>query len=77
MHRIKRKHKFIQSAVFDERLVRRNCIGTYFAMAEAVIVMSQIVQSFWLQPLPGQGFPVPDTKITLRPGSVNLNLIKR
>lgn len=55
----------------------RNCIGTYFAMAEAVLVLSHVLRTHTLKPMPGRAFPQPDVKITLRPAAVPLLIQKR
>ncbi|KAK9842342.1 hypothetical protein WJX81_007701 [Elliptochloris bilobata] len=50
----------------------RNCIGTGFAMLEAVVVLASMLQRFRLSPLPGAAFPAAEPRITLRPSAVEL-----
>ena len=58
---------------------QRVCIGTGFAMMEAVLVLAAILQKFELKKLPGwKGrFPVAEPKITLRPQQVKVLLRAR
>ncbi len=44
----------------------RGCVGTHFAMLEAVIILVMTVQRYRLEPLPGHS-PQPHALITLRP----------
>lgn len=57
----------------------RNCIGTGFAIMEAILVLATILQNFELKPLPGRNriLPSADPQITLRPEHVRLMLCKR
>lgn len=56
----------------------RNCIGTGFAMMEAVLVVAAAVQRYRLSPpAPGAPFPEAKPQITLRPGEVTLRLTPR
>jgi hypothetical protein len=56
----------------------RNCIGTGFAMTEAVLVLALLLQRYELQPVsPAAGFPRPKPMLTLRPEAVNLRVIAR
>ena len=50
----------------------RNCIGTGFAMMEALLVLAAILQRVQLRTVPGEGFPSADPRITLRPAKVPL-----
>ena len=50
----------------------RNCIGTGFAMMEALLVLAAILQRVQLRTVPGEAFPSADPRITLRPGKVPL-----
>jgi len=50
----------------------RNCIGTGFAMMEALLVLACILQKVQLSPVPGNAFPSADPRITLRPSEVPL-----
>ncbi|GAB5361694.1 hypothetical protein AAMO2058_000734700 [Amorphochlora amoebiformis] len=53
----------------------RVCIGTGFAMAEALIVLSHIVRRFSFRPV--GPMPTPDAMITLRPKDFNLRIQRR
>jgi cytochrome P450 len=56
----------------------RNCIGTGFAMTEAVLVLAMMLQRYELQPVtPAAGFPRPKPMLTLRPEAVPLRLLRR
>lgn len=55
----------------------RNCIGTGFAMVEAVIVLASVLRRFELRPPPGGGFPSPKALLTLRPAGVPLRVLPR
>lgn len=56
----------------------RNCIGTGFAMTEAVLVLAMLLQRYELQPVsPAAGFPQPKPMLTLRPEAVHLRLVSR
>lgn len=55
----------------------RNCIGTGFALVEAVLVVAAVLQKFDLRLPPGQGFPEPEALLTLRPSSFQLDLVER
>jgi hypothetical protein len=46
-------------------------------MMEAILVLSAALQTFWLEPVPGSPFPRADPRITLRPASVEINLIPK
>ncbi len=52
----------------------RNCIGTGFAMMEAILVLASILQRFDLRPAAPGLFPTPRPQITLRPDEVQLKL---
>ena len=56
----------------------RNCIGTSFAMLEAVIVLAKLLQQWRFEP-PRAGAPFPSAAplITLRPTAVNVRLRRR
>ncbi len=56
---------------------QRNCVGTGFAMMEAVLVLASILQRYELCRVPGAPFPLPDPSITLRPQSVRVLLRRR
>jgi cytochrome P450 len=58
---------------------QRVCIGTGFAMMEAILVLALILQKFELVKLPGSkpGFPDAEPRITLRPKEVRLILRRR
>jgi cytochrome P450 len=56
---------------------QRNCIGTGFAMMEAVLVLAMVIQGYELVAVPGAPPPQPDPRITLRPKRVRLLLRKR
>ncbi|PRW32625.1 cytochrome p450 isoform A [Chlorella sorokiniana] len=56
---------------------QRNCIGTGFAMMEAVLVLAAVLRSWRLEPLPGAKFPAAQPQITLRPAEVRLLLRRR
>lgn len=58
---------------------QRVCIGTGFAMMEAILVLALIVQKFELVKIPGSkpGLPEAEPRITLRPKAVRLMLRKR
>lgn len=43
----------------------RSCIGQYFAMLEAKIMLSMIIRRFHIELIPGQNH-VPDIAVTLR-----------
>jgi cytochrome P450 len=56
----------------------RNCIGTGFAMMEALLVLSALLQRFEVEPLhPGAPFPKPKALLTLRPEGVPLRIKRR
>jgi hypothetical protein len=56
----------------------RNCIGTGFAMTEAVLVLAMLLQRYELQPVsPAAGFPRPKPMLTLRPEAVPLRVVRR
>jgi cytochrome P450 len=57
----------------------RVCIGMGFAMVEALLILSSVLENFVLAPVPGQeALPKPDPRITLRPRSpVRLLLLER
>lgn len=55
----------------------RNCIGTGFAMVEAVLVLAALLQRYELAPAPGAGFPRPKALLTLRPDGVPLRVLTR
>lgn len=53
----------------------RNCIGTGFAMMEAMLVTSAALQKFVFEPIsPNQGMPEAQPRITLRPTVVKVAL---
>lgn len=58
---------------------QRVCIGTGFAMMEAILVLSLIVQKYELVRVPGSkpGLPDAEPRITLRPKEVRLLLRRR
>ncbi|KAL4425407.1 hypothetical protein ABPG75_009423 [Micractinium tetrahymenae] len=56
---------------------QRNCVGTGFAMTEAILVLAAVLDRFRLHPLPGAAFPEAQPQITLRPASVPLLLRRR
>jgi cytochrome P450 len=55
----------------------RNCIGTGFAMMEALLVLAAVLQQVELRPAPGASFPRPAPILTLRPDKVELQLVPR
>jgi hypothetical protein len=56
----------------------RNCIGTGFAMTEAVLVLAMLLQRYELQPVsPAAGFPRAKPMLTLRPEGVPLRMLPR
>jgi len=55
----------------------RNCIGTGFALVEAVLVVAAVLQRFELRLPPGQGFPEPEALLTLRPAAFQVDLKAR
>jgi len=56
----------------------RNCIGTGFAMMEAILVVAAILQRFELTPAPGApAFPAAKPLLTLRPDAVRLRIVPR
>ncbi|KAF5834729.1 cytochrome P450, partial [Dunaliella salina] len=55
----------------------RNCIGTYFAMQEAILVIATVLQLYRLMPPHQASFPVPKPLITLRPEEVRLQVVPR
>ena len=56
----------------------RNCIGTGFAMMEALLVLSALLQRYEVQPVnPGAAFPKPKALLTLRPEGVPLRVVQR
>jgi cytochrome P450 len=50
----------------------RNCIGTGFAMMEALLVLACILRKVQFRTVPGDAFPTADPRITLRPSKVSL-----
>jgi hypothetical protein len=56
---------------------RSNCIGTGFALMEAVLVLASILQRYRLVPLDRGLFPLAEPRITLRPAAVRLRLLNR
>jgi cytochrome P450 len=57
---------------------QRNCVGTFFAWMEAVIVLATVLQHWELQPAAaGAPFPRPQPLLTLRPEEVRLKLVRR
>ncbi len=50
----------------------RNCIGTGFAMLEAVLVLARSLVTVRFRTVPGSSFPRADPRITLRPSEVPL-----
>eukprot|EP00884_Botryococcus_braunii_P020753 jgi/Botrbrau1/7361/Bobra.0316s0009.2 len=56
----------------------RNCIGTGFAMTEALIVLAMLLQKYRLEETwKGTGLPAADPRITLRPSAVQLRVLPR
>ncbi|KAL6746717.1 cytochrome P450 [Haematococcus lacustris] len=56
----------------------RNCVGTGFAMMEAILVIASLLQRYELAPVTRDApFPLPKPLITLRPSSVQLRLKAR
>ena len=56
----------------------RNCVGTAFAMMEALLVLAALLQRHELiPPAPGAAFPAPKPMITLRPSEVPLRILPR
>jgi len=55
----------------------RNCIGTGFAMMEAILVVAALLQRYELRPAPGGAFPAPKALLTLRPEGVPLRVLAR
>jgi len=56
----------------------RNCIGTGFAMMEAILVIASVVQRYRLEPSSSsRAFPQPKPLITLRPEAVPLLILPR
>jgi cytochrome P450 len=56
----------------------RNCIGTGFAMTEAILIVAMLLQRYELQPMtPAAGFPRPKPMLTLRPEAVPLRITRR
>lgn len=55
----------------------RNCIGTGFAMIEAVLVVAALLQRYELRPPPNGAFPRPKALLTLRPDAVPLTVARR
>lgn len=55
---------------------RRNCIGTFFAMQEAILMLATILQSYRLAPTDDR-FPEAKPLITLRPSTVPLRLTRK
>ena len=58
---------------------QRNCIGTGFAMMEAVLVLGAVLAAVELRPPAGAAaaLPAPAPGITLRPGPFTLRLVPR
>ncbi len=54
----------------------RNCIGTGFAMLEAVLVLARSLAAVRFRTVPGSSFPRADPRITLRPSEVPLLIEK-
>ena len=54
----------------------RNCIGTGFAMLEAVLVLARSLATVRFRTVPGSSFPRADPRITLRPSEVALLIEK-
>ncbi|EIE20236.1 cytochrome P450 [Coccomyxa subellipsoidea C-169] len=52
----------------------RNCIGTGFAMMEALVVLASMLRKVRFLTVPGERFPAADPRITLRPASCTLLL---
>ena len=50
----------------------RNCIGTGFAMMEALLVLACILRKVQFRTVPGDAFPTADPRITLRPSEFSL-----
>ncbi len=50
----------------------RNCIGTGFAMMEAMLLLACTLCKVKLRTVPGDAFPTADPRITLRPSEVPL-----
>jgi hypothetical protein len=55
----------------------RACIGTGFAMMEAVLLLSVVTRGVELRLRPGAAPPAPRALITLRPDRVELDVIPR
>ena len=55
----------------------RSCIGTGFALVEAVLVVAAVLQRFELRLPPGQGLPKPEALLTLRPAAFQVDLRAR
>jgi cytochrome P450 len=55
----------------------RNCIGTGFAMMEAVLALAALLQRYALAPAPGARFPRPKALLTLRPDGAPLRVLPR
>jgi hypothetical protein len=56
----------------------RNCIGTGFAMMEAVLVLAALLQRYEVRPEgPSSALPSPKPLLTLRPDGVRLRIVQR
>ena len=55
----------------------RVCIGTGFAMMEAVLLLSTVTRGVELRLKPGAKPPAPRALITLRPDRVELDVVPR
>ena len=55
----------------------RNCIGTGFAMMEAILVLAALLARYELRPAPGARFPRARALLTLRPEGVPVRVLPR